>query len=340
MTSPPSRRRIPNSAWRARKRRRTKPGWPSSKPGWPRRSATKPPSNANWRSAWPSTGRSRTEFEHGHLRHRRHSGLLRRTAGAARRNRFQFRTAIGSGSVGDLVNRGPKSLETLRFVKDLGDAAVIVLGNHDLHLVMCAEGFGRAHREDTLQAVLDAPDRDALMAWLRARPLCHVEGEYAMVHAGLLPQWSVAKAQALSDEVSAALTAPDFREFLAHLWGSKPAAWHDDLSGWERLRVIVNAMTRMRFCSTDGVMEFSTKGPPEKAPPGFLPWFAVPGAKAARHIRWSAGTGRLWAFVSEPNLLALDSGCLWGGSLTAVRLEDRRVFQVPCAGQVAPTGWD
>ncbi len=240
--------------------------------------------------------------------------------------------------VGDLVNRGPQSLETLRFVRNLGDAAVVVLGNHDLHLVMCAEGFGRMHREDTLQNVFEAPDRNELIAWLRSRPLCHVEDEYAMVHAGLLPQWRVVKAQALATEVSAALTAPNFREFLAHMWGSKPAAWQDDLTGWERLRVIVNAMTRMRFCSREGVIDFSAKGPPENAPPGFLPWFDVPSRKSLTHTmvcgHWSA-----LGFRQQEKLLALDSGCLWGGSLTAVRLEDRRAFQLPCPVQVAPTGW-
>jgi bis(5'-nucleosyl)-tetraphosphatase (symmetrical) len=241
--------------------------------------------------------------------------------------------------VGDLVNRGPQSLETLRFVKGLGDSAQVVLGNHDLHLVMCAEGFGRDNREDTLQAVLAAADGDALIAWLRAQPLCHVEGDYAMVHAGLLPQWSVAQAQALSAEVSAALTAANFRDFLANMWGSKPAAWQDDLGGWQRLRVIVNAMTRMRFCSEDGVMDFTAKGPPENAPPGYLPWFDVPARRSATHTvvcgHWSA-----LGFRQRDKLLALDSGCLWGGSLTAVRLEDRRVYQLPCNAQVAPSGWE
>jgi bis(5'-nucleosyl)-tetraphosphatase (symmetrical) len=257
--------------------------------------------------------------------------LLDKIGFSAGRDRLWF--------VGDLVNRGPKSLETLRFVNGLGEAAQVVLGNHDLHLVMCAEGFGRAHREDTLQAVLEAPDRDVLISWLRAQPLCRVEGEYAMVHAGLLPQWSITQAQDLSDEVSAALAGLDFRRFLAHMWGSKPAAWEDDLSGWERLRVIVNAMTRMRFCSSDGVIDFSAKGPPENAPPGLLPWFAVPSRKSATHTmvcgHWSA-----LGFRQQPKLLALDSGCLWGGSLTAVRLEDRRVFQLACAGRVVPTGWN
>ncbi len=241
--------------------------------------------------------------------------------------------------VGDLVNRGPGSLATLRFVRGLGDRAVTVLGNHDLHLVMCAEGFGRPSNEDTLAEVLAAPDRAELIAWLRTRPLCHAEDEYVMVHAGLLPQWSTAQALALSGEVTAALTAPDFRDFLAHLWGSEPNAWRDELGGWERLRVIVNAMTRMRFCNADGIMEFRVKGPPEMAPPGFMPWFAVPGRRTAAMTvvcgHWSAlGVRR------EANLLALDSGCLWGGSLTAVRLEDRRMFQLDCPRQVAPSGWD
>lgn len=241
--------------------------------------------------------------------------------------------------VGDLVNRGPQSLEVLRFVRGLGDAAVCVLGNHDLHLVMQSEGFGRANREDTLGPVLAAPDRDELLAWLRQRPLFHAEGEYAMVHAGLLPAWDVARAGDLAAEVGAALAADDFRDFLAHMWGSQPEAWDDGLAGWDRLRVIVNAMTRMRFCRADGSMDFKTKGPPEKAPPGCHPWFAVPGRVSRRHTlvcgHWSA-----LGFRAEPGLLALDSGCLWGGALTAVRLEDRQVFSLPCPRQVEPSGWD
>ena len=244
--------------------------------------------------------------------------------------------------VGDLVNRGPQSLETLRFVRSLGEAAVSVLGNHDLHLVMQAEGYGRPSGEDTLDAVLTAPDRRDLMAWLRSLPLCHIEGEYAMVHAGLLPQWDVAQAQALSDEASHALTVPGYRDFLAHMWGSEPTAWHDDLAGWDRLRVVVNAMTRMRFCTPSGAMELrapGSKGPPERGPAGCLPWFAVPGRRSADHTvicgHWSA-----LGFRQQKNLLALDSGCLWGGALTAVRLEDQRVYQLPCGRQVEPGGWE
>jgi bis(5'-nucleosyl)-tetraphosphatase (symmetrical) len=243
--------------------------------------------------------------------------------------------------VGDLVNRGPASLEVLRFVRGLGDAARVVLGNHDLHLVMLAEGYGRPNAEDTLAAVLEAPDCAELVAWLRAQPLFYVEGAHAMVHAGLLPQWSVAQAQALSDEARAALTSPDYREFLAHMWGSEPAAWRDDLAGWDRLRVVVNAMTRMRYCTPAGAMELrapGSKAPPERGPAGCLPWFAMPRESAGHTIvcgHWSS-----LGFRQTDNLIALDTGCLWGGSLTAVRLEDRRVHQLPCGKQVEPTGWE
>lgn len=232
--------------------------------------------------------------------------------------------------VGDLVNRGPQSLEVLRFVKELGDAAVTVLGNHDLHLIMLAEGSSRARSDDTLAAVLAAPDREELLSWLRAQPLMHVEGGYAIVHAGLLPQWTVARARELAREVEQALVAEDYRELLAHLWGSEPPAWSDELTGWARMRVIVNAMTRMRFCTPAGIMEFKTKGELADAPPGYLPWFAVSGRKSADQVlvtgHWSA-----LGLQIEPNLLALDSGCLWGRHLTALRLEDRALFQVDCA---------
>ena len=183
--------------------------------------------------------------------------------------------------VGDLVNRGPASLQVLRFVKGLGERAVVVLGNHDLHLVMQAEGFGKVSHEDTLAEVLASPDRDELVAWLRTRPLFHVEDEYAMVHAGLLPQWSVAMADELSREAGIALVGPDYRNFLANMWGSEPTSWHDGLTGWDRLRIVVNAMTRMRFCTADGVMEFATKDAADAAPPGHMPWFRTQGRRTA-----------------------------------------------------------
>jgi bis(5'-nucleosyl)-tetraphosphatase (symmetrical) len=231
--------------------------------------------------------------------------------------------------VGDLVNRGPHSLATLRFVKGLRDAAVTVLGNHDLHLVMMAAGHSKRRSDDTLDEVIAAPDRDELLDWLRRLPLMHVENGYALVHAGLLPQWTVAQALVLAGEVESALHADDHDEFLANMWGSEPPRWRDDLSGWPRLRVIVNAMTRMRFCSAAGVMEFRSKGEVAAAPEGYLPWFAVPGRKSTDHIlvvgHWSALGLRI-----ESNLLALDSGCLWGRHLSAVRLPDHALFQVDC----------
>ena len=232
--------------------------------------------------------------------------------------------------VGDLVNRGPRSLETLRFVRQLGPAAITVLGNHDLSLLMAAEGFGKRGKGDTFDDILAAPDREELLDWLRHQPLCHLEGEFCMVHAGLLPQWTATQARALAMEAEAALTGVNWRAFMANMWGSEPAAWRDDLEGWPRLRVIINAMTRMRFCSPKGVMDFRVKGEVSKAPKGFLPWFEVAGRRSADTVlivgHWSA-----LGLKVLPQLLAIDSGCLWGGALTAIRLEDRAIFQVPCS---------
>lgn len=233
--------------------------------------------------------------------------------------------------VGDLVNRGPRSLETLRFVKGLGNAATVVLGNHDLYLLMVAANAApKRSKDDTIADILKARDRDELLTWLRHRQLCHHEGEYLMVHAGLLPQWTATQARALAAEVESWLAGDDWRKFLKHLWGSEPAAWHDDLTGWERLRVIVNAMTRMRFCTLAGVMDFRVKGEVHKAPSGYVPWFAVPGRNSADAVlvtgHWSALGLRI-----EPNLLALDSGCLWGNQLTAIKLPQRELFQVRCS---------
>lgn len=232
--------------------------------------------------------------------------------------------------VGDLVNRGPRSLDTLRFVRDLGDAAITVLGNHDLYLLMVAEGFGRRGRGDTLEEILQAPDADELLHWLRQQTLCHREGDFCMVHAGLLPQWTADRARELAAEVETVLRGPGYRELIANMWGSEPAAWQDELTGWPRLRVIVNSLTRLRFCTLGGVMEFQTKGQAHDAPPGCLPWFDVPGRRSADTVlvtgHWSALGVKITA-----NLLALDSGCLWGRQLSAVRLEDRALFQVACA---------
>jgi bis(5'-nucleosyl)-tetraphosphatase (symmetrical) len=192
---------------------------------------------------------------------------------------------------------------------------------------MRSEGYGKNNKDDTLYPVLDAPDRDDLILWLRACPLLHVEGEFAMVHAGLLPQWSVEQADSLAQEASRALRANSFRDYLATMRGGQPAAWRDDLTGWDRMRVIANAMTRMRFCTSAGAMEFHAKGGPEDAPPDHMPWFAVPQRRSRTHTivcgHWSA-----LGLHMDDGVMAIDTGCLWGGQLTAVRLEDRRVFQV------------
>ena len=229
--------------------------------------------------------------------------------------------------VGDLVNRGPDSLQVLRFVRALGDSAVVVLGNHDLHLLCVAEGYARKRDDDTLDGLLAAPDAPQLLAWLRGRPLMHVEHQYAMVHAGLLPQWSLERASALAREVEAALRDASYRDFLANMYGGTPSAWREDLAGWDRLRVIVNAMTRLRFCNAAGEMELRAKG--TAAPPGYRPWFELRAAEELPIIcgHWSALGLRL-----ADRLVALDSGCVWGGSLTALRLEDRNLFQVTCRG--------
>lgn len=231
--------------------------------------------------------------------------------------------------MGDLVNRGPDSLRCLRFVKGLGGAATTVLGNHDLHLVCVAEGVVRRKHRDTLEDVLGAPDRDELVAWLRGLPLLHVERGHVLVHAGLLPQWSVPRARELAGEVEAKLRGPDHRELLQHMYGDEPAAWDDALGGIERLRVVINAMTRLRVCDARGAMVLAFKGEPGEAADAWTPWFDMPGRASRDHTivcgHWSALGLRL-----RPDLLCLDTGCVWGRALTAVRLEDRAVFEVPC----------
>lgn len=237
--------------------------------------------------------------------------------------------------VGDLVNRGPESLATLRFVRSLGAAAVAVLGNHDLHLVCVAEGVEPAGPRDTLGAILAAPDCDALVAWLRTLPLMHVEHGFALVHAGLLPEWSVAEARALAKEVERELSGPHYRRLLENMYGDTPARWRDALEGPGRWRVIINAMTRLRVCDESGAMVLAFKGEPGEAADEWTPWFDIPGRRSRDHAvvcgHWSQMGLRL-----RSDLIALDSGCVWGRSLSAVRLEDRRLFSVPCPAPEAP----
>ncbi len=236
--------------------------------------------------------------------------------------------------VGDLVNRGPDSLQVLRTVKALGDSAITVLGNHDLHLLAVSEGKADLHRSDTLDEVLNASDRDELLTWLRHQRLLYAEDGYVLVHAGLLPQWSVKKAASLAREVENALRGDEYATFLERMYGNTPNVWDDELSGYKRLRVITNAFTRMRICTEQGEMEFKFKGEVERIPEGYLTWFDVPKRKGKDATvifgHWSA-----LGLKVESNIVALDTGCLWGGPMTAIRLDDRKIFQVACKTPVA-----
>jgi bis(5'-nucleosyl)-tetraphosphatase (symmetrical) len=237
--------------------------------------------------------------------------------------------------VGDLVNRGPQSLEVLRFVRSLGDGAVTVLGNHDLHLVAVEAGYATPHRSDTLNAILDAPDRAELLGWLRTRRLAYLEDGFLLVHAGLLPQWSADDVMRLAGEVEAVLASPEFGSFVSRMYGNYPDRWDESLAGADRLRAIVNAMTRLRFCNEQGIMELHEKGGRERTPQGFLLWSDI-AARRTAGLTIICGHWSTLGFTQRPGLISLDSGCVWGGCLTAVRLEDRQAFQVSCAQQAAP----
>ena len=242
--------------------------------------------------------------------------------------------------VGDLVNRGPQSLATLRYVEQLGDAAITVLGNHDLHLLVVAAGYSKKQPGDTLDDILHAADRDALLHWLRQQKLMHTDGRYAMVHAGLLPQWRIPQALALAREVEVALRGTDHDELLRVMYGNEPRAWRDDLVGYARLRVIINAMTRLRLCTASGEMEFRHKLAPtsDTMPDGYLPWYDAP-RRASRDTPVIFGHWASLGVLVRPDVIALDSGCVWGRKLTALRLEDRRLFQCgsghPAAGNTS-----
>jgi bis(5'-nucleosyl)-tetraphosphatase (symmetrical) len=227
------------------------------------------------------------------------------------------------------VNLGPQSLDCLRYVKSLGDAAVSVFGNHDFHLLCVAEGVEPKRKRDTLDDVLEAPDRAELLEWLRHRPLMHAEEGWCMVHAGLLPEWNVLRARALAFEVENEMQGGRWRAFLQHMYGDEPARWSDDLKGYDRLRVIVNAMTRMRVVDDYGTMVLSFKGEPGDAYDQWTPWFDYPGRRSADHAivcgHWSA-----LGLMVRDDVVSLDSGCVWGNTLSAVRLEDRCLFSVPC----------
>ncbi len=241
--------------------------------------------------------------------------------------------------LGDLVNRGPDSVGVLRRLMSYGSAAQCILGNHDLHLLAAAHCARKPSRKDTLNDVLNAPDRPAQLDWLRQQRMAilmqHQNVEYLLVHAGVLPGWSATKTIALANEVEAVLRSPDLPEFLHQMYGNAPAGWRDELTGVDRLRVVVNALTRLRFCTPAGVMEFSVSEGADAAPPGYLPWYDVPGRLTA-DVCVAFGHWSTLGWLDRSDVFALDSGCVWGGSLSALKLgqgagpASRKLIQVRC----------
>lgn len=245
--------------------------------------------------------------------------------------------------LGDLVNRGPDSAAVLRRCMRHGDAIRCLLGNHDLHLLAAAHGARKPSRRDTLSTVLEAPDRDALLGWVREQPLAraheHAGQTLLMVHAGVLPTWSAADTLKYADEVHAVLRGPGLPGFLHTMYGNTPDHWSDDLTGADRLRVIVNALTRLRFCTASGVMDFESTESASAAPPGLLPWFDAPGRRTAGTLM-AFGHWSTLGWLHRSDLLGLDTGCVWGGCLSAVRfgatLAERELLQVHCEQAQAP----
>jgi bis(5'-nucleosyl)-tetraphosphatase (symmetrical) len=239
--------------------------------------------------------------------------------------------------LGDLVNRGPASLGTLRKLQALGNAATCLLGNHDLHLLAVAAGVRPEHGSDTLRDILDAPDREALIDWVRQRPLAADADGWLLVHAGIVPQWDRTQTLQLAAEVQHLLRGPDLAAFLQVMYGNEPSRWDDNLQGPDRWRFVINVLTRIRFCSADGRLDFKAKEGADAAPPGFMPWFEVPGRRSADQPiafgHWST-----LGLINRPDLLSLDTGCLWGGQLSAARVDGgrREILQVACEQAMTP----
>ena len=240
--------------------------------------------------------------------------------------------------VGDLVNRGPKSLETLRWVKSLGDSAITVLGNHDLHLLAAFAGIRPVKKLNSLSSILQAKDAADLIDWLRKRPIFHYDAklDIAMVHAGLVPQWSILDAQIRALEVEAILSSDNYAELLQHMYGDKPNYWRNSLAGWERLRMITNIFTRMRYCDKHGVMDFIKKGPPD-AEKVLQPWFKNK-SRNSRDTKIVFGHWSTLGYQNKYNVIATDTGCLWGGALTAVRIDSKttHIQQIQCKAKREP----
>jgi bis(5'-nucleosyl)-tetraphosphatase (symmetrical) len=241
--------------------------------------------------------------------------------------------------LGDLVNRGPASAQVLRTLRSLEGAAHCVLGNHDLHVLALQAGVRRPHRLDTAFDVLQAPDGHELLGWLRLQPLALHKADCLMVHAGVLPSWTLNDTLAFAAEVQHVLRGPDWIDFLRHMYGNTPARWQHQLTGHERLRVIVNALTRLRFCTADGDMEFDSKEGAGQAPAGFMPWFDVPG-RATRQTVVAFGHWSTLGWLDRPDVISLDTGCVWGGSLTALEWRGpgaaRQRTAVPCEAAQQP----
>lgn len=236
--------------------------------------------------------------------------------------------------LGDLVNRGPQSLQTLRRLRSLGDAAVCLLGNHDLHLLAVAAGGRRVHRSDTLDTILQSPERDALLDWLRhQRMAARAPGDWLLVHAGVSPAWTAAETLALAAEVEATLRSDRLDDFLPVMYGDEPLCWDPTLAGARRLRYVINVLTRIRFVrASDGALDLKTKEGAGDAPEGLVPWFDLPGRRTAGQ-RIAFGHWSTLGLLHRQDLLALDTGCVWGGKLSAARVDSRggvEVIQVPC----------
>lgn len=245
--------------------------------------------------------------------------------------------------LGDMVNRGPDSIAVLRRLVSYGDSAQCLLGNHDLNLLAVAQGTRKPHRKDTLDGVLDAPERNAMLHWLRHQKMALLlkrgDTPLLMVHAGVLPTWTVAQTMALAREVEVQLQGAQTASFLETMYGNTPSRWDDTLAGMDRLRVIVNALTRLRFCTAQGEMEFETTQGANGAPAGYMPWFDVPG-RQTEHASVAFGHWSTLGWLGRTDLLSLDTGCVWGGALSALQfnLQDdtQTLIQVQCEAALHP----